>query len=176
MGRQRGRIAWVMVTPGCDARKAYKVKEQSERLDGQTYRTLWDEALKSRPDWILITSWNEWPEGTEIEPSLELGDKYLNLTAEYSQRFLSSMTVEARDLIPLPTFASGPLRGADKSLLSRKVGVVMQDRMNDSEFWAACCGATLQRLDWPDLTDPKLFSATNFPAVIHIGGEHYRSS
>ena len=176
MAREDGRIACVMVAPGCDARKAYKIKEQSDRLDGQTYRTLWDEAIKANPDWILITSWNEWPEGSEIEPSLELGDKYLKITAEYSQRFLNSPAAPARTPASLPTFTSGALRGADKALLSRKVAVLMKDRMNDSEFWAAYCGATIQRVDWADLIDPKVFNASNFSALIYIGGEHYNSS
>jgi hypothetical protein len=176
IARQHGRIACVMVTPGCDARKAYKIKEQSDRLDGQTYRTLWDEALKAQPDWVFITSWNEWPEGTEIEPSLELGDKYLQITAEYSQRFLNRPTVSAPSPAPMPTFTSGVLLGADKALSGRNVAVLMTDRMNDSEFWAAYCGATLQRVNWADLIDPKIFNASNCPVLIYIGGEHYNSS
>jgi hypothetical protein len=176
IARQRSRVACVMVTPGCDARKAYKIKEQSDRLDGQTYRTLWDEALKAKPDWVFITSWNEWPEGTEIEPSLELGDKYLQITADYSRRFLSSPTVAVPPPTALPKFAPGTTREVDKALLGRKVGVLMLDRMNDSEFWAAYCGATLQRMSWADLIDPKVFNASNCPVLIHIGGEHYNSS
>lgn len=37
--------------------------------DGAYYRTRWEDALENSPDWIVITSWNEWAEGTEIEPS-----------------------------------------------------------------------------------------------------------
>ena len=46
---------------------------------GQTYRVLWEEAIKADPDWVLITSWNEWHEGSEIEPSWEDGDVYVKL-------------------------------------------------------------------------------------------------
>jgi len=176
LARRRDRIACVMVTPGGDARKAYKVKEQADRLDGQTYRTLWDEAIKAQPDWILITSWNEWPEGSEIEPSLELGDKYLQITAEYSKRFLGSAPVNDDPAAPLPKFAPGTTIDLGKILLGRKVGVLMQDRMNDAEFWAAYSGATLQRFEWKDLIDSKVFNASNFPVLIHIGTEHFTSS
>jgi len=49
-----------------------------------------EEAIKAKPDWVVIVSWNEWLEGTEIEPSVEDGDKYLKLTAEYAGRFLGT--------------------------------------------------------------------------------------
>ena len=46
-----------------------------------------EEAIKSKPDWVLITSWNEWHEGSEIEPSLEFDGKYVQLTFEFAPRF-----------------------------------------------------------------------------------------
>jgi hypothetical protein len=54
-----------------------------ERLDGDFYRSTWDAALASDPDWIFITSWNEWWETTQIEPSETYGDLYLQITREY---------------------------------------------------------------------------------------------
>ncbi|MEG3164810.1 endo-1,3-alpha-glucanase family glycosylhydrolase [Sphingomonas sp. PB2P19] len=58
------------------------------RHGGQTYRTLWDAAIRHDADWVLITSFNEWHEGSEIEPSREHGDAYLKLTASAARRFL----------------------------------------------------------------------------------------
>jgi len=52
------------------------------REDGQLYRQTWEAAVASNPSWMMITTFNEWPEGTEIEPSQELGDQYLQLTRE----------------------------------------------------------------------------------------------
>ena len=54
-----------------------------ERLDGAYYRSTFEAALASDPDWIFITSWNEWWETTQIEPSATYGDLYLQLTREY---------------------------------------------------------------------------------------------
>jgi hypothetical protein len=39
-------------------------------------------ARASKPQWILVTSFNEWHEGSEIEPSVEFGRTYLEITAE----------------------------------------------------------------------------------------------
>jgi glycoprotein endo-alpha-1,2-mannosidase len=85
--REHNRIACVTVIPGYDDTKIRKPGLKADRLDGQVYRVLWEEAIKVKPDWVLITSWNEWHEGSEIEPSSEYGDKYLRLTGDYSARF-----------------------------------------------------------------------------------------
>ncbi len=176
LARHRSRITCAVVNPGYDARNAYKINYHSDRRDGQTYRTMWEEALKANPDWVTITSWNEWLEGTEIEPSLELGDQYLRITAEYSRRFLDSPRVDVPPSVTIPKVLPGTTQKLERFLAGRKVGVLVQGRMNDSEFWAACCGATLQRLSWKDLIDPKVFSATNLPVFLHIASEHYNSS
>ncbi|MGH3000688.1 MAG: hypothetical protein ACRDNM_15435, partial [Gaiellaceae bacterium] len=39
------------------------------RDDGTTYDNLWRAAIRARPDGITITSFNEWGEGTQIEPA-----------------------------------------------------------------------------------------------------------
>lgn len=59
------------------------------RHAGATYRTLWDAAIRHEADWVLVTSFNEWHEGSEIEPSTEYGDRYLTLTAPFARRFLA---------------------------------------------------------------------------------------
>jgi hypothetical protein len=59
------------------------------REDGAYYVQTWQAAIASNPDWVIITSFNEWPEGTYIEPSQAYGDRYLGLTAEWAGRFKS---------------------------------------------------------------------------------------
>ena len=176
ISRQRNRISCVTVVPGTDQRKAYKFDWLMDRLNGDTYRTLWQEAVKAGPDWVIITSWNEWPEGTEIEPSLELGEQYLQITAEYAKPFLASPPVAVPPCAAPPQLAPGTARALDKIFAGRKIGVLLDDRFTDAEFWAAYCGATVQRLAWKDLINPKVFNASNFPVFIHAAHEHYTSS
>ena len=85
--RKHDRISAVTVIPGYDDTKIRKPGLKADRLEGQTYRILWEEANRAKPDWVIITSWNEWHEGSEIEPSLEDGDKYIRLTGEMAARF-----------------------------------------------------------------------------------------
>ena len=53
------------------------------RNNGETYNKTWEAAVNSGAKWILICTWNEWHEGSEIEPSLEYGYQYINLTAHH---------------------------------------------------------------------------------------------
>jgi len=66
------------VIPGYDD---YKVTSPIvDRQNGSYYNSFWEAAKSSSPDEYIITSFNEWHEGTEIEPSLEYQDLYINLT------------------------------------------------------------------------------------------------
>ncbi|MBU0493583.1 MAG: glycoside hydrolase family 99-like domain-containing protein [Chloroflexi bacterium] len=58
-----------------------------DRQDGALYRATFDAALQSDPDWIFITSWNEWWEHTYIEPSELYGDQYVQITRVCAERW-----------------------------------------------------------------------------------------
>jgi hypothetical protein len=58
-----------------------------ERMNGDFYRSTWQAAIKSDPDWIFITTWNEWWEHTHIEPGELYGDQYLKITKEYADKW-----------------------------------------------------------------------------------------
>ena len=74
-----------------------------DRQGGAYYQQSWQAAIASHPNWIVITSFNEWPEGTYIEPSATFGDQYLGLTAAGSQQFKSGgATVQAAAVQPPP--------------------------------------------------------------------------
>lgn len=57
------------------------------RRSGRTLQMMGDAALAARPDWLLVVSWNEWLEATEIEPSQETGARELDTLREVSARF-----------------------------------------------------------------------------------------
>jgi hypothetical protein len=57
------------VGPGYDARLATHHEVIRPRNDGRTYDRMWKTALRAGADVVTITSYNEWQEGTQIEPA-----------------------------------------------------------------------------------------------------------
>lgn len=109
--------AWYVpsVLPGFSARRVgYPEDLYVPRRDGDTYDGQWKEALDAglEPALVTITSFNEWHEGTQIEPAAVgvtngLGytyedyrplppDGYLTLTRQWAGRFLETTWPEAR--------------------------------------------------------------------------------
>ncbi len=82
-----GKISALTVIPGYDDTKIRKPGLAVDRYKTELYRVQWEEAIKADPHWILVTSFNEWHEGSEIEPSVEYNQGYLDLTGEYAKRF-----------------------------------------------------------------------------------------
>lgn len=82
---------WVAtVMPGYDdTRTTRGDKFARNRENGNFYRATWNAAMASRPDFVVITSFNEWVEGSQIEPSVSYGNQYLDLTREYAAQYKS---------------------------------------------------------------------------------------
>ena len=95
------------VGPGFDAQRATGDPRLKPRRNGATYDSMWHAAIAAHPDGVTITSFNEWHEGTQIEPAsataaspyltyngawglhgAAASTAYLTRTAYWSQRFL----------------------------------------------------------------------------------------
>lgn len=67
--RASGLICAPSVGPGYDARLATRHEVVRDRHHGTTYDRLWKTVIRAKPDLVSITSYNEWQEGTQIEPA-----------------------------------------------------------------------------------------------------------
>jgi hypothetical protein len=63
------------------------------RANGDYYRATFSGAAKSGADWTLVTSFNEWLEGSQIEPSASYGDTYLNLTRDLAAAYRAGAVI-----------------------------------------------------------------------------------
>jgi hypothetical protein len=68
--RKAGLLCLPSVGPGYDARRATGDTRVKPRRNGATYDSMWHAAIAAHPDGgVTITSYNEWHEGTQIEPA-----------------------------------------------------------------------------------------------------------
>lgn len=82
--KDRGKPFALTVLPGYDDTVLQRTMTWSlDRRAGETYRRFIEGVRPLDPEFILITSFNEWHEGSHIEPSVEFGTFYLDLTREF---------------------------------------------------------------------------------------------
>jgi hypothetical protein len=74
--RKLGLLCVPSVGPGFDSRRATGDQRVRPRLHGATYDRMWERAIAAHADLVSVTSYNEWHEGTQIEPARDLGRPY----------------------------------------------------------------------------------------------------
>jgi len=76
------------------------------------YSSTWDAAIASTPEMVIINSYNEWREGTMIEPSVTYGSTYLDLTRQMSALYKGSQAAQPG---PTPTETAVPTEAATET-------------------------------------------------------------
>jgi glycoprotein endo-alpha-1,2-mannosidase len=71
------------VGPGYDATRATGDPRRQPRQRGARYDAMWEHAIRSRPDLVTVTSYNEWHEGSQIEPAKDVGAEYRSYEGAY---------------------------------------------------------------------------------------------
>jgi len=79
LAHDAGRKMLLPVHPGHNNSRFNPTPYEMPRRDGQTLRDYLRAATDAGADYILVTSWNEWPETTIVEPSSSWPDPYLYL-------------------------------------------------------------------------------------------------
>jgi hypothetical protein len=74
--RKLGLLCAPSVGPGFDSRRATGDPRVRPRQQGATYDRMWERAIAAQPDVVTVTSYNEWHEGTQIEPARMVGKPY----------------------------------------------------------------------------------------------------
>lgn len=71
--RAAGLLCAPSVGPGYQAERATDDARVKQRRNGATYDAMWQAAIRAGADAVTITSYNEWHEGTQIEPARSAG-------------------------------------------------------------------------------------------------------
>ncbi len=87
---RQGLLCAPSVGPGYDARRAVGDLRVKPRRNGATYDAMWTAALRADADLVTITSYNEWHEGTQVEPArahrTPSGARYAGYDGAYGAR------------------------------------------------------------------------------------------
>jgi glycoprotein endo-alpha-1,2-mannosidase len=84
--RMRGLVCAPSVGPGFDSVRATGDTRVKSRKNGATYDSMWRGAIRAAADVVTITSYNEWHEGTQIEPASAVGAPYESYDGAYGLR------------------------------------------------------------------------------------------
>ncbi len=93
-------IATVM--PGFDNRRSSPQGMYVDRNNGMYYQRSWEAAKQHNPAAIILNSFNNFYEGTHIEPSEVYGTGYLGLTRDLVSNFYATRPVEQRPSVYFP--------------------------------------------------------------------------
>ena len=81
--KKLGLLCAPSVGPGYDALRATGDARIRRRGRGATYDRMWRGAIRAGADLVTITSYNEWHEGTQIEPARKMGAPYASYDGAY---------------------------------------------------------------------------------------------
>ncbi|OEJ34577.1 hypothetical protein BGK67_27460 [Streptomyces subrutilus] len=115
---------WMQPVSVQDARPNQGVYDEAGNT--ATLRSTWTHAIEDGADWVQLTTWNDYSEGTQFAPSLHNGYAYLDLTSYYLTRFKTgSWPKIVRDTLYLTArtqFAAADPTGGQSLLMAPRKG------------------------------------------------------
>lgn len=101
----------------------------------QRYIDTWESVINLDLDFVQIVTWNDWNEGSEIEPSVEYGFKYLELTRQYIDQFKSTTShiTDEHMKLPLRLYKLRKRRNDIKEELDDIARLIIDGRFEEAE-------------------------------------------
>jgi hypothetical protein len=159
-----GKLACATIIPGYDDTKIRKPGLACSRHDGATYQAGWEAAMASDCDWVVITSWNEWHEGSEIEPSFELGERDWKATRPWADRFRAGRSA------PSAAPVSEAWRDYVTHWTTGTVGLLDIGNPNSVAADLMSCGLPYRLVSLRDVATGTV-TARDCPILVFVGGE-----
>ncbi|MFZ3474066.1 glycoside hydrolase family 71 protein [Streptomyces sp. 4.24] len=115
---------WMQPVSVQDARPNQGIYDEAGNT--ATLRTTWNRAIEDGADWVQLTTWNDYSEGTQFAPSQHNGHAYLDLSSYYLAKFKTgSWPKIVRDTLYLTSrtqFAAADPTGDQSLVMSLRKG------------------------------------------------------
>ena len=95
--------------------------------DGATFRESLAVALAAEREMVQVATWNDWGEGTQIEPSVEYGSRDLAVLQARRRRLDPSFPWEPADLVLGARLLAARRAGGDTATLDRAAAAIVAD-------------------------------------------------
>lgn len=96
--------------------------------EGKTFEMTLDRALASKPPAVQVATWNDWGEGTQIEPSLEFGYRDLEATQRLRRKYLGAFPYSPTDLRLPQRLFNLRKSGAPKAALDKAFTLILKGK------------------------------------------------
>lgn len=131
---------WMQPVSVQDARPNQGIYDEAGNT--ATLRSTWKHAIDDGADWVQLTTWNDYSEGSQFAPSLHNGYAYLDLTSYYLTKFKTGGWPEiVRDTLYLTgrtQFVAADPAGDQSLVMSlRKGSAASRDTVEVLSFLAA---------------------------------------
>ncbi|WP_405486932.1 glycoside hydrolase family 71 protein [Streptomyces sp. NBC_00096] len=131
---------WMQPVSVQDARPNQGIYDEAGNT--ATLRATWTRSIEDGADWVQLTTWNDYSEGSQFAPSLHNGYSYLDLSSYYLTKFKTgSWPKIVRDTLYLTArtqFASADPSGSQSLVMSlRKGSAAARDTVEVLSFLAA---------------------------------------
>ena len=108
------------VTSGFDDSHVWgwgNLPRSAPRYDGRRFRMMWQMALEHDVDAVQVITWNDWNEGSHIEPSNRFGYQYLEMNKRYAAQFKQQPDGVPDEAlrVPLMIYQARKAGGSDQS-------------------------------------------------------------
>lgn len=134
---------WMQPVSVQDARPNQGIYDEAGNT--ATLRATWTRAIEDGADWVQLTTWNDYSEGSQFAPSLHNGYAYLDLCSYYLTKFKTdSWPKIVRDTLYLTSrtqyAAAGPTGGQSLVMSLRKGSAAPRDTVEVLSFLSAPAG------------------------------------
>ena len=103
--KNSGRQIFGSVYPGFDDTYVWgwgDLPRIAPRYEAERFKKLWEKSIEQDIDFVQLITWNDWNEGSHIEPANTFGYEYLKLNKKYSAQFKNIEDNIPDDLLTVP--------------------------------------------------------------------------